>query len=225
MEFLTDFDLPLGLDDILRGEGADPAVVRTKKPAIMIAASHALEVGIQNIHPAAMIHQLNVLEHRHERIRLQDGNDLTGPLVSRHLAGAEQVVMALVTIGTELEEYAASQMVNDPLLSLALDGLGTAAVEVLGEQVCLGIGKNADALGLTASTPLSPGEPDWPVEVGQPQIFAQLDPSRIGIKLTSGGMMIPKKSISFVVGLGPDMSREDFCEFCSFNERCRYRHG
>jgi hypothetical protein len=38
-------------------------------------------------------------------------------------------------------------------------------------------------------------------------------------------MMIPKKSISFVVGIGPDMSRDDFCELCSFNERCRYRHA
>jgi Vitamin B12 dependent methionine synthase, activation domain. len=225
MELLTDFELPLTLDDVLRGEGTDPAVVRSKKPAILEAASRALAEGISQLHPSAIIHRSPVLEHRHEKMLLENGTELTGPLVSRHLAGAVQVVLALTTIGAELEENASSRMSADPLLAFALDGLGSAAVEVLGEQVCLRIGKLAESRSLTASTPLSPGEPEWSVEVGQPQIFSLLDPSLIGIKLTSGGMMIPKKSISFVVGIGPDMSRDDFCEFCSFNERCRYRHG
>jgi hypothetical protein len=225
MEFLTDFELVLSSDDVLRGEGADPAIARSKKPAMLNAASLALNEGRPRLHPAAMIHKSKVVDHRDELILLEDGKELSGPLVSRHLAGAQQVVLALITIGSELEEHTSSTMAKDPLLSLALDGLGTSAVEILGEQVCLRIGKQAEVVGLTASTPLSPGEPDWPVEIGQPQIFSLLDPARVGIKLTSGGMMVPKKSISFVVGIGPDMSRDDFCELCSFNERCRYRHA
>ncbi len=225
MELLTDFDLTLGVDDVLRGEGADPDIVRSKKPSMLNAATLALNEGYAKLHPAAMIHRSRVMEHRHERILLQDGKELASPLLARHLAGAEQVVFALTTIGPDLEEHASSRMGKDPLLGIALDGLGNAAVKVLGEQVCMRIGKQAEAVGLTASTPLSPGEPEWPVEIGQPQIFALLDPSRVGITLTSGGMMVPKKSISFVVGVGPDMSRDDFCELCSFNERCRYRHA
>jgi hypothetical protein len=225
MELLTDFDLTLGVDDVLRGEGADPDIVRSKKPPMLNAATLALNEGYAKLHPAAMIHRSRVIEHRHERIRLQDGKELASPLLARHLAGAEQVVFALATIGPDLEEHSSSQMGKDPLLGIALDGLGNAAVEVLGEQVCIRIGKQAEAVGLTASTPLSPGEPEWPVEIGQSQIFALLDPSRVGITLTSGGMMVPKKSISFVVGVGPDMSRDDFCELCSFHERCRYRHA
>ncbi|MGZ6346688.1 MAG: hypothetical protein ACXWNC_03840 [Anaerolineales bacterium] len=225
MELLNDFDLTLGVDDILRGEGADPAIVRSKKPALLSAAALALEEGRPMLHAAAMLQRSNVVEHRHERILLQEDRMLSGPLVAHHLAGARQVVLALTTIGSELEKHASSRMAHDPLLGMALDGLGNAAVEILGEQVCLEIGKQAEAIGLTASTPLSPGEPEWPVEIGQPQIFAVLDPARVGISLTSSGMMIPKKSISFVVGIGPDMSRDDFCELCSFSERCRYRHA
>jgi hypothetical protein len=225
MELLIDFDLSLDQDDVLRGEGADPVIVRSKKPAMLSAASLALKEGYPRLHPAAVIHKSKVVEYRHERIILEDEKELSGSLVSRHLAGAQQVVLALTTIGSGLEEYASSQMGKDPLLSLALDGLGTSAVEILGEQVCRRIGKQAEIAGLTASTPLSPGEPDWPVEIGQPQIFSLLDPAMVGIKLTSGGMMIPKKSISFVVGIGADMSRADFCELCNFNERCRYRHA
>jgi hypothetical protein len=225
MELLKDFDLKIGVDDILRGEGADPVIVRSKKPALLNAAALALEQGRPMLHAAAVLQRSSVLEHRHERILLQDGRELSSPLVAHHLAGAQEVVLALTTIGLELEDYASSRMAKDPLLGMALDGLGNAAVEILGEQVCLQIGKQAQGFGLTASSPLSPGEPDWPVEIGQPQIFALLDPARVGISLTSSGMMIPKKSISFVVGIGPDMSREDFCELCSLNERCRYRNA
>jgi hypothetical protein len=188
-------------------------------------AEAALSEGLKKIHPSAMIHQVKVVEHRHERILLQGGNELVSPLVAHHLAGAEQVALALCTIGSELENLSSTWMESNPLLGVALDGLGNAAVEILGQQVCMRLGDQAKASGLTASTPLSPGEPEWPVEVGQPQVFALLEPSRVGIKLTSGGMMVPKKSISFVVGIGPDMVQTDQCELCSLLERCHYRHA
>lgn len=225
MELWDDFDLTLDADDVLCGEGADPAVVRAKKPALLNAASMALREGHSKLHPAAMIYQIKVVEHRHERILLEGGNELVSPLVAHHLAGAEQVVLAVTTIGSELEDHSSACMEKDPLLGIAFDGLGNAAVEILGQQVCRRIGERAEAAGLTTSTPLSPGEPEWPVEVGQPQIFALVDPSQVGIKLTSGGMMIPKKSISFVVGIGPEMARTDLCDLCSLRERCRYRHA
>ena len=225
MELLEDFSFTLSADDVIRGEGADPEIVKAKKPPILKAASFALREGFSKLHPVALIETTRIVEHRHERIILQDGNELTSPLVVRHLSGAEQVVVAICTIGPQLENLASSWMDENPLLGLALDGLGNSAVEALGLQVCMHIGNQARVANMTASTPLSPGEPEWKVEVGQPQIFTLLDPSRVGIVLTSGGMMIPKKSISFVVGIGPEMTQTDPCDFCSLRERCRYRHA
>ena len=225
MELLTDFFFTLSADDVLRGEGADPKTVRVKKPALLKAASAALHEGFTKLHPAAIVHTSGIMEHRHEQILLHGGKELTGPLVSHHLAGAEQVALAVCTIGTELETLASSWMKENPLLGLALDGLGNVAVESIAQQVCGRIGQKAQIAGLTVSTPLSPGEPEWPVEVGQPEIFSFLDPSRAGVTLTSGGMMIPKKSISFVVGIGLEMSQADQCELCSIRERCRHRHA
>jgi hypothetical protein len=225
MTILTDWKFTLSADDVLRGQGADPETVRTKKPALLKAASAALHAGFTKLRPAAVIQKAKVIEHRHDRIRLKGGKELTGPLVAHHLAGAEQVILAVCTIGPELEKLASSWMDENPLLGLALDGLGNAAVEKVAQQVCAHIAERAQAKGLQASTPLSPGEPGWPVEVGQPQIFALLDPSKAGVTLTSGGMMVPKKSISFVVGLGPEMAQTDTCEVCSLKETCRYRHA
>jgi hypothetical protein len=225
MEHLEDFNLTLSADDVLRGEGADPKVVRIKKPALLNAASAALAEGFSKLHPTVLIETVRVVEHQHERILLEGGDSFVSPLVARHLAGAEQVIPVLCTIGPELEALASTWMEKAPLLGVALDGLGNAAIESLGQQVCERIGEKAQAVELTSSTPLSPGEPEWPVEVGQPQIFALIDPSRAGISLTTGGMMVPKKSISFVVGIGPEMNQSDRCELCSLRERCRYHRA
>jgi hypothetical protein len=224
MELLDDFLLTLSEDDVLHGEGADPAIVRAKRPILLKAASDALQEGSKILHPAALFHKIPIIEHRHEQLLLEGGKDLVSPLVARHLAGAEQIMLAVCTIGPGLEDLVTSLMEKNPLLGLALDGLGNAAVEKTAQTVCERIGKQAQSKGLTTSGPLSPGESEWPVGIGQPQIFSLIDPSQIGIKLTSGGMMIPKKSISFVLGIGTEMERTDQCVLCSMREKCRYRH-
>ena len=225
MELLEDFSLTLCEDDVLRGEGADPEIVRGGKTPILKAASSALHEGFSKLRPIALIESVKIVEHRHERILLQGGNELASPLVAHHLAGAEHVVVVICTIGSLLENMVSSWMEENPLLGLALDGLGNSAVEAIAQQVCKRIGEQAQDKNLTASTPLSPGEPEWPVGVGQLQIFSLLEPSRAGITLASSGMMTPKKSISFVVGIGPEMVQTDPCSLCSLRERCRYRHA
>ena len=145
METWTDFDLTLSVDDILRGEGMDPVIARAKRPALVKAAEEASKVGVAKIHPAVAIHEVKVLEHRHEQIRLEDGTLLTGPLVARHLAGAERVAAVVCTIGAELESFAAAQ--QDLVLALALDGLGNAVVTLVGQQVCEQIGGQLHQIG------------------------------------------------------------------------------
>jgi hypothetical protein len=224
MEILKDFDLSLTVDDVLRGEGADPEVVRIKRPALVKTAMIALERGSAKLHPVAKLRRMKVSEHRHEFILLQGGIKIANPMVARHLAGAEDIVLAICTIGLELENYSSSLIKDEPLLALAIDGLGNAAIERISQDICGQLGDEVKEKGLNTSVPISPGLPEWPVEAGQPQIFTLLDPSQIGITLSSGGMMIPKKSISFMLGIGHGMAQTDLCELCSLRERCYYRH-
>ena len=221
----TDWNLSLNMDDILHGQGMDPQIVHTSKPSLLKAAERALTEGMGLIHPMTLTSEVVVQEFRHERLLLAGGKTLTGPLVVRQLSGAQRLVAAICTIGPELEDATAQMFGEDPLYALALDGLGNAAVECLAQQVCSHIGEVVQAEGLQASTPLSPGYPEWPVEVGQPQIFTLLDPSKVGVTLTSGGMMIPKKSVSLVVGLGSEMSQACMCTVCSLKETCRYQNA
>jgi hypothetical protein len=225
MEIWENIRFTLDAGDVLRGEGTDPEKARLNRPTLVEAAETAIREGFNGLQPVAVLQEVEVRQIRHERILLQNGRLLSGSQVAHHLAGAQHVTAVICTIGAELEQFASSRMKNDPLLGLALDGLGNAAVEKVAQQVCVRLAEQAQVKGLQTSTPLSPGAPEWPVEVGQPQIFALLDPSKAGITLTSGGMMIPKKSISFVVGIGPEMAQTNLCEVCSLKGTCRYRHA
>ena len=222
--FKIDWKLTLKVEDILRGQGMDPEKAQGSRPLFHEVAERTLVEGLHLLQPVALTREVKVVGQRHECILLDGGSSLTGPLVARHINGAQSVIASICSIGAVLEQTASKLFDTDPLFALALDGLGTAAVEKLAQQVCAGIGDKIQVEGLQASTPLSPGNPEWPIEVGQPQIFALLDPAQAGVSLTSGGMMIPKKSMSFIIGLGKEMSQANLCKICSLKERCRYQH-
>ena len=165
-----------------------------------------------------------VTEFRHERLRLGEAGHLSGPLVAEHLHAAQSVTVVVCSIGPALEEAASECFSEDPALSVALDALGSAAVDLLGTAVCQRVDLRAEAAGLRTTVPLSPGLVGWPVAAGQRQIFALLDTAAAGVTLTEGSMMVPKKSTSMVIGIGRDVEHAgESCDYCSMAETCRYR--
>ena len=78
MDLSKNWNIQLSTDDILRGQGADPQIVRTSKPKLLKAAERALAEGLGLIHPMALTAEVTVREHRHERILLVSGMALTG---------------------------------------------------------------------------------------------------------------------------------------------------
>ena len=77
---------------------------------------------------------------------------------------------------------------------------------------------------MQSSIPISPGMMGWPVEKGQPEIFAILDPAQIDVHLTDFSLMMPRKSLTMTMGFGPTMNTDGrTCDFCALRETCRYQ--
>ena len=73
--------------------------------------------------------------------------------------------------------------------------------------------------------PLNPGMVGWPLDIGQQQIFSLLDGEEINVSLTDSWMMVPNKSLSLVMGIGPNVSAyETSCEYCSLKGICKYQN-
>jgi len=197
-------------------------------PALKRIAEALLPEVEALIAPAVVYDLFPTQEVRHDRITLADGRRLRGPDAARLLAPAKEVAVGVVTIGPALEARASRYFAEDePAHGYLLDCLGTAAVTNLVQQTCAHLEGLAAARGWPLGFPLSPGDAGWPI-TEQRVLFDLLPAQTIGVRLTDSCVMIPKKSVSFVVGLGPGIltaAEGSQCDYCSLRETCRYRHG
>lgn len=222
MPILRDLELNLSADDILRAQGGDPASIRARRPQFVEIAEQALAEGLPLLQPTVLYQRFQIKSLVHDRLLLDGGGVLSGPLIRQHLAGASQVAVVASTIGPDLEKRAA--VASDWTYGLALDGVGSAAAEALAEAACHRLEEMGAREGLKATTPINPGLVGWPVLEGQQEIFGLLDGQEIGMTLLPTGLMLPQKSISFVIGLGIGIvSGGGTCDYCGMRERCRYR--
>ena len=219
-----DWNLSMTVDQVLRGQGADPEKIRARRPALVETAEWALREGLPLLEPAVVIRELAVQALRHEQLLLENGGRLSGPLIAQHLGGASRVAVMVCTIGGQLEAISGEMMATDPLLSLGLEGVGTAAVELLATEAISRLEAAAHTEGLQSSIPLSPGMINWTVEAGQPEIFALVDAGQIGVRLNASSMMVPRMSLSQVLGFGLEMNLKGrSCDYCNLNQTCRYQ--
>jgi hypothetical protein len=223
MPVITDFPLALDAARVLQGQGLDPARAR---PEIVAAAQEALGEIQALLAPVALYDTVPVRGFRNHTVILEDGASLAGRLVAQALAGATEIALGVCTIGAALEaRVGALFAAGNPLRALALDGAAIAALgrisQAVGERICA----DAGARGLRTGMRVSPGQEGWPLEQ-QLILFDLLPAQEIGVKLTGSCLMLPRKSVSFAVGLGPEMQADaTACDLCSKRDHCRWRDG
>ncbi len=137
----------------------------------------------------------------------------------------KQVYLCVVTIGDRLERRAAEySAAGDILAAFVLDTLGSVYAEGLAEAANRRLISIPDDKSLRLGCRISPGYGRWALE-RQKDIFTLLPTAEIGVSLTPGLMMTPRKSVSFAVEIAakPVRVREgDQCEYCEMQD-CRYR--
>ena len=211
-------------DAVLRGQGADPAAIRLRSPKLVEHARNALQDGLPYLEPKVLYKKLDLKSISHEKIILESGEKLSGPLIVKHLCNAEYVILFLCTIGDRLEKFASSVIKENVVYGFALDGVGSAAVEAIANAACKFFEDEADQNGLHASITLNPGMIGWEVKDGQPEIFDIMDTSQLNVHLLPSGLMTPRKSLTMVIGFGPDMEKAGkTCDYCAMSETCKYK--
>ena len=235
MPILDSWKISLTADDILRAQGADPPVVRQRRPAMADIAEWAVQESLALLQPQVLYQEFTVLSILHERLYLGNGQPtlahlyISGALVAEHLRGAGRVIAMLCTIGEQLENIASELGSEDLLRSLAMDAAGSAAAEVLATTASHHFETWAANQGLQSSLPLNPGMIGWPVPDGQAQIFKLLAGEQerypgFPVLLRESYMMHPRKTVSLVLGVGKDLSSAGkICDYCNMRETCRYQ--
>jgi hypothetical protein len=160
-----------------------------------------------------------------KNLTLEGPLPLAGEALSISVRGSRHAYLFIVTIGSDLEETATMLMESgEQLHGYLLDRIGSFAVESLAENFEDGLRRIYKDRGMSVSMRFSPGYCDWPIEE-QRRLEKALPFSQAGVRLTESCMMIPKKSISGLVGVGPKglfSKKESHCVVCD-NKECSYR--
>lgn len=196
---------------------------RTTNPASRVMVSEILLEAHQLARTEAVCKTVPVLKATDRKIVLADGQTLTSSLLARLAGSAQSMALIICTLGQAIdrrvEEYSRMGL---PAHSYFLDVAGTCIIEAASRQLVSKVKKQVETLGLKTTIPLGPGHSYWKKLTDQKIIYNLANPSEIGVSMLISGMMLPKKSMSTVIGIGPEFppSAENHCHYCSMGQKC-----
>jgi hypothetical protein len=154
---------------------------------------------------------------RGSRVFIEGSITFRSNVIARLLEDCQKVAVFVLTVGGRLSELV-RQLSKDGLMVQAavLDAIGSDAAETLAHVVQDIVAQEAEAEGMGISQRFSPGYCDWRVSQ-QKMVFRAMGSKTAGVRLTDGCLMIPQKSISGIIGIGPADKVESYnpCLTCN----------
>ena len=146
-----------------------------------------------------------------------------GKDVRTFLGDCTELILLAATLGNEVERLIRKAQVSDMTEAMILDACGSAAIEAVCDALCEDLAAAFAPRYLTDR--YSPGYGDFPL-TQQAELFSVLDVTRrIGVTLSPGGLMLPQKSVTALVGVSdrPQPMRPRGCAACPISDRCTFR--
>lgn len=142
-----------------------------------------------------------------------------GKIIERQLKGAEAYAFFICTAGVEYEAFQERlKKEGDMVRVFIADALGSVIAEKAADQMELSLQENIDKLGWHHTNRFSPGYCGWHVSQQQ-LLFPLFKGETCGVKLTESSLMVPIKSVSGIIGLGPNVRHLDYtCGLCDFKQ-------
>lgn len=131
---------------------------------------------------------------------------LEGNSITRHLKSCEKVICIAVTVGDEIENEVTRRFGKGNYVeSVLLDAAATAAVEQAADSLEKAIAPQLSKEGFKIRSRFSPGYGDWEL-TNQKNFFDITGAAEIGMSLSSAMMLMPRKSITAIIGLEKNKS-------------------
>ena len=146
-----------------------------------------------------------------------------GKIVISQLKNSEQAAVFACTIGSAMESWSRQVLeAGEPAYSYLIDMVASAVTEKAVDYLHNYIGAQMAKNNLNITNRYSPGYCDWPVS-DQHLLFSIMPDNFCGISLNESALMNPLKSVSGVIGIGPDVKFKDYlCDRCNIKD-CTYR--
>ena len=141
------------------------------------------------------------------------------------LAPCREGVLLAATLGAGSERMLLREQARGASRALLLDAVLSAGIEAVCDGIEARLREECEAQGLFLTDRFSPGYGDMPLEQTK-EMLAVLDAHRrIGLTVTATGLMMPRKSVTAILGISetPVERRPSGCEGCAARETCAMR--
>jgi hypothetical protein len=159
----------------------------------------ALEEAGSLMRPAAAFRILRIASNDGKAVRFHgDEFSIASGQVAKLLARSEAAACFCATVGGSLDEAISLRMRNgDMLTATILDAIGSETADAAADELHWKILKR---LSDSVTARFSPGYGDWPLTV-QEEMIRVSGGALIGITVTPSSLMIPRKSVSAILGI------------------------
>lgn len=156
--------------------------------------------------------------------RVMDISDISleGFSIQKHLEGCMQAAVMAVTLGAGIDGLLRREQVRDMASAVVIDCGASLYIEeacdIFAEVI-------RTETGLFTTSRFSPGYGDYPLYC-QEDVLHYVDGQRkIGINITDDYLMVPRKSVTAIVGLAdhPVAGRLATCGECVLKDKCTLR--
>lgn len=149
---------------------------------------------------------------------LLKGND-----IAAHLSGCSQAALFCATLSAGADTAIRNASAEDVLAGMMTDAIASALIE----QLCDGVEQEIPAAfpEIYPTWRFSPGYGDLPLTIQADFLCAINAEKRTGVSVSDGGMLIPTKSVTAIIGLSehPIPKGKQGCAICHLSENCPYR--
>jgi len=226
MLVIRDISLNLKTREVLRRQGLGKGAKVRPEIKILIRQLLASLKKARLLEPVVAYEYYMVSSINGSQISLEGDKAIQGPLLPAIFPEAKELAVLLCTIGPRLEKQVTDYSKSGKTMrGMILDGIGSTAVDMLALEVLRRLASEVSSRGYEISSPVNPGMPGFPL-TEQWNLLGLVNADEIGVGLTASGVLVPRKSISMVIGIGPKMTRwtqAEVCARCSLRESCHYK--
>ena len=176
---------------------------------------------------ARVVEKICVIDRSDGLVLDGTGLKLEGKAIAALLHDSDSCVLFCATIGNDIEALIRKWQLRNLAFTSMLDACASSAVEDLCDGFQAQLERQYAAQGRFLTDRFSPGYGDLPIEI-QPALCSALDTSRkIGVSVSQSGIMIPRKSVSAIIGISknPKKHFEAGCCDCALSDTCKFREN
>ena len=126
---------------------------------------------------------------------------LVGESIRRHLDGASFALLSAFTLGIAVDKRIRELSLARPSESVALNAIASSYAERAADEMLAEERRKLEADGYETNFRFCPGYGDLPLRTNEEIALALNAQKKIGLTVTAGGALLPRKSIVGIVGV------------------------